>query len=156
MKKVFRKLLRFFDQAHNLWRWFPIIWKDKDWDHHFIFEMLKFKLNNVADQFESTQYFAGYKREVQRIRLCIKLIESIQSEKYEMEAYSDLLTHDDVEKYLEAHKSTTFKVLTNKKYQWYCTDNRNLVAMNVGIYKHQQAKRILFTILEQYIERWWE
>lgn len=155
MKKIFKKLLRFFDRAHNLWRWFPIIWKDKDWDHHFIFEILKFKLNNVADQLESTQWFVGYEREVQRIRLCIRLIELIQNEKYEIEAY-DARMSNGVEKYLNAHKNTTFKVLINKKHQRYHNDNRNLVAINVGIYKHQQAKRILFTMLERYIEHWWE
>ena len=147
---------RLLDRLHNVWRWLPIIWRDKDWDHAFIFEILKFKLNNVADQFESTKWFVGHEREVQRIRLCVKLIEAIQEDKYQTEAYTDLLTHSDVEKYLESHKNTTLKVLTNKKYQWYRNDNRNLVAINVGIYKHQQAKRILFTMLERYIEHWWE
>lgn len=36
----------------NLWKWFPIIWKDRDWDDHFIFEVLKFKIKNTADLFE--------------------------------------------------------------------------------------------------------
>ena len=146
---------RLLDRLHNVWRWLPIIWRDKDWDHHFIFEILKFKLNNVANQLESTQWFVGYEREVQRIRLCVKLIEAIQDEKYQIEAH-DARMSNRVEKYLDAHKSTTFKVLTNKKHQQYRNGNRNLIAMNVGIYKHQQAKRILFTMLERYIEHWWE
>lgn len=152
---MFRPLLRLLDRLHNVWRWLPIIWKDRDWDHHFIFEILKFKLNNVANQLESTQWFVGYEREVQRIRLCIRLIELIQDEKYQIDAH-DARMSNKVEKYLDTHKSTTFKVLTNKKYQQYRNGNRNLIAMNVGIYKHQQAKRILFTMLERYIEHWWE
>ena len=28
----------------NLWKWLPVIWKDRDWDTHFIYELLKKKL----------------------------------------------------------------------------------------------------------------
>ena len=28
--------------VQNLYKWFWIIWKDRDWDHHYIFEVLKF------------------------------------------------------------------------------------------------------------------
>jgi hypothetical protein len=34
------KIKQFFRNIHNLIRWFPIIWKDRDWDDHFIFEIL--------------------------------------------------------------------------------------------------------------------
>jgi len=28
----------------NLWRWFPVIWKDRDWDHGYLSRILEFKL----------------------------------------------------------------------------------------------------------------
>ena len=86
------------------------------------------------------------------MRTCIKLIELIQSNYYEIEAYD----RENIEEYLVKYKNTTLKVLTNEKHQIFPNDNRNTVAMNVGIYKHQQAKKLLFTILERYVEHWWE
>ena len=46
----------------NLWKWLPIIWKDRDRDDHFIFEVLKFKIKNTADYTEKKQRFVGWER----------------------------------------------------------------------------------------------
>ena len=32
----------------NLWRWFPVIWKVRDYDGHYIFEMIRVKLQHQA------------------------------------------------------------------------------------------------------------
>jgi hypothetical protein len=152
MKQITRRITRFLDSLYNLWRWFPIIWNDRDWDHYFIFEMLKFKLKNMSNSFEHNDWYVGNERDVERMRTCVKLIELIQSDYYETEVHD----HKNVEEYLAKYKNVTLKVLTNKKYQIFSNKNRNTVAMNVGLYKHQQAKKVLFTILERYIENWWE
>jgi hypothetical protein len=152
MKRIVRRITRFLDRLHNLWRWFPIIWNDRDWDDYFIFEVLKFKLKNMSDSFERNDWYVGNEQDVKKMRTCIKLIELVQSSYYETEAYD----HENVEEYLAKYENATLKVLTDKKYQIFPNENRNTVAMNVGLYKHQQAKRILFTMLERYIEHWWE
>lgn len=152
MKRITRRINRFLDRLYNLWRWFPIIWNDRDWDDYFIFEVLKFKLKNVSDSFERNDWYVGNEQDVKKMRTCIKLIELVQSSYYETEVYD----HENVEEYLAKYKNATLRILTNKKYQIFPNENRNTVAMNVGIYKHQQAKKILFTILERYIEYWWE
>jgi len=152
MKRITRRINRFLDRLYNLWRWFPIIWNDRDWDDYFIFEVLKFKLKNMSDSFERNDWYVGNEQDVKKMRTCIKLIELVQSSYYETEVYD----HENVEEYLAKYKNATLRILTNKKYQIFPNENRNTVAMNVGIYKHQQAKKILFTILERYIEYWWE
>jgi hypothetical protein len=152
MKRITRRINRFLDSLHNLWKWFPIIWNDRDWDHYFIFEVLKFKLKNMSDSFERNDWYVGNEQDIKKMRTCIKLIELVQSSYYETEVYD----HENVEEYLAKYKNATLRVLTNKKYQIFPNENRNGVAMNVGLYKHQQAKRILFTTLERYIENWWE
>jgi hypothetical protein len=152
MKRITRRINRFLDSLHNLWKWFPIIWNDRDWDDYFIFEVLKFKLKNMSDSFERNDWYVGNEQDVKKMHTCIKLIELVQSSYYETEVYD----HENVEEYLAKYKNATLRVLTNKKYQIFPNENRNTVAMNVGLYKHQQAKKVLFTILERYIENWWE
>ena len=29
----------------SLWKWLPVIWKDRQWDHQFIYEVIKHKLH---------------------------------------------------------------------------------------------------------------
>ena len=91
MKKIYIEIRYFFRQLFigfkNLWKWFPIIWNDRDRDDAFIFYTLKFKLQNTADELERAAFFVGYEHEVSRIRMCIKLINLIQEEYYSMEFF---------------------------------------------------------------------
>ena len=38
------KIKSFIISIKNLIKWFPIIWKDRDWDDHYIWEIMKNKL----------------------------------------------------------------------------------------------------------------
>ena len=72
----------------NLWKWLPIVWKDRDWDYHFIFEVLKFKIKNTAKYTEKKQRFVGWEKEVRYMKICETLIDRIQTEYYQTE-YQD-------------------------------------------------------------------
>jgi hypothetical protein len=38
----------FLHSVKNLWTWLPIIWKDRGWDHSYIYQILAFKLRQQA------------------------------------------------------------------------------------------------------------
>ncbi len=69
----------------NLIRWFPVIWKDRDWDDHYIWEILKFKLKNQAKYIGDRDIHTSAKYDAQRMMLCVRLIDKIQEEYYSME-----------------------------------------------------------------------
>ena len=49
-KEYFRIPVRdFLTGISNLWKWLPIIWKDRDWDKHYIMEIFIFKLKRNRD-----------------------------------------------------------------------------------------------------------
>lgn len=37
-------IIQFIEGVENIIKWIPTIYKDKNWDKHFIFEIIKFKL----------------------------------------------------------------------------------------------------------------
>lgn len=43
----------FWYGLENLWRWFPVIWNDRDWDHHFLLKILETKLDHMETFFNS-------------------------------------------------------------------------------------------------------
>lgn len=49
MKNILYNVKRFISNIKNVIRWLPVIWKDRDWDDYYIFEVLKFKLKNQAE-----------------------------------------------------------------------------------------------------------
>lgn len=82
--KWFYKVLRFFDGIWaglvNLVIWLPIIWKDRQFDHAYLYTVLRHKLRLMEKFFDSNNTWSvGAKRHVKDIRiariLCDRLIE---------------------------------------------------------------------------------
>jgi hypothetical protein len=159
----------------NLYKWFPIVWKDRDWDDHFIFEALKFKLKNTANYFEEKQRFVGWEDEVKYIRICEKLITRIQDDYYQMEytdyvnmefdlipisntdrfEYKSTVTENNLNKYFALYPKTKKKTLSSDKYKSYVSTDTGL-ALAMGIERHLKARKLLFKIMEEKIEGWWD
>ena len=159
----------------NLYKWFPIVWKDRDWDDHFIFEALKFKLKNTANYFEEKQRFVGWEDEVKYIRICEKLIKRIQDDYYQTEymdyvnmefdlipisntdrfEYKSTVTENNLNKYFALYPKTKKKTLSSDKYKAYVSTDTGL-ALAMGIERHLKARKLLFKIMEEKIEGWWD
>lgn len=164
----------------NIWRWLPIVWKDRDWDDYYIFEVLKFKIKNTRDLTEKNQRFVGWESQVRYMRICEKLITLIQDEYYSHEHFdyydnkfsfekikgsdnfemkSEVL-RDDLQSYINKYPNTKRLVINHPKYSKFTnsmsevTDSRLAIVM--GMARHEKSKKLLFKILEQKIENWWD
>ena len=186
--KIGYKVRGFFTSVGNLIKWFPVIWKDRDWDDHYIFEVFKFKLEKQAKYIKEKGFHTNSDLDAKRMMLCVKLMEKVQEEFYVMEYmdYEDkdflfVPTGDDIEDDLSGYYMETRlkkenlndffkkyplvykKIITNKKYHIFKMDNEDLtsyevksrIALNIGRYNHERARKLLFKILSENIERWW-
>jgi hypothetical protein len=108
----------------NLYKWFWIIWKDRDWDHYYIFQVLKFKLEKQAKHLGERNWHESSKRDAEIMMTCVRLINKLQNEEY-YEAYYDS------------------KPMNNEM-------------MHKCLVQHSKAKRLLFRIMEEKIESWWD
>lgn len=169
-----------YRSVKNVFRWLPVIWKDRDWDDHFIFEILKTKLKHQAKYIGDRDHHTRAKYDAQRMRLCIRLIEKIQDEFYSGE-YMDYHQSDynwlDVEdkpdckqleiieksenydEYFAQHKAAIRKILANKNLQTFELNNDNYkqrLAMNLSHYNEKRAQDLLFNILNRNIRGWWD
>ena len=61
----------------NLWHWFPVIWRDRNWDHVWILVMLVRKLRLTAQHIEHHQNYEGWEPDGARIRQCARLFERV-------------------------------------------------------------------------------
>jgi len=159
----------------NLWKWFPVIWKDRDWDDFYIFEVLKHKIKNTADYTEKKQRFVGWENEVRYMRICVKLIEKLQDEYYQHEyweyydieskftpiegtdtfEWSSTPTRDDLKTYISMYPHAYRRLMEDKILHNYKNGDQS-IALGMGIIRHRKAKKLLFKILENRIEYWWD
>jgi hypothetical protein len=108
----------------NLYKWFRVIWNDRDWDHHYIFQVLKFKLEKQANHLAENGFHNNAQRDAELMMTCVRLIDKLQNEYY----------------YDELCKSGV----------------RSSEAVKNVIAKHNKAKRLLFKIMNDRIEEWWD
>jgi hypothetical protein len=167
---------RFVEGGKNLWKWFPIIWKDRDYDHDFIFEILKFKLHNMANRFEETNRFVDSTKQASKIRTCERLIQRLQDGYYsfEMHDYWDTKmrmeriknstnrslefddVRDDLHLYLAKYPNDTRRALKSNYLKDIKEPTNKQIAIVVSRFREDRAKTLLFKIMDRNIFSWWD
>lgn len=157
----------------NLIRWFPTIWKDRDWDDYFLFELLQRKLKHQAKHIRESDFHREAKRDAEIIETCIRLITLVQSEEYNMEymdyykddfdfvdsdtpSYKELKiteVSENLDEYFAKRKSAYRYVLKHGGIVG--NDTKKHIAISMSHYTHNRARKILFRLLERNVERWW-
>jgi hypothetical protein len=161
------KIKNFFKGISNLWKWRKIIWKDRDWDETFLIDILSLKLQNIANYFENKTNTNGYdfhnnEYKAQRIRTILKLMDRVYDGYYESEYFEKL------EKIYGPYEFEFVKV-DNEKYEiqrvWennYSERELSEISkieyrlMNESKNKQEKAHRLLWKMIEFYIQTWWE
>lgn len=175
-----RLIKRFIGNVYNLIRWFPVIWKDRDWDDYYIWEILKFKLKNQAKYIGDSDTHTRAKYNAEKMMLCVRLIDKVQDEYYLMEHmdyhesdYNWLDIEDEpdykeleivevserYDEYFNQHRAAVRKILANKEHQIFeLTEEeyKKRLAMNLSHYNEKRAQDILFRLLNRDIRGWWD
>jgi hypothetical protein len=173
---------KYFKQGiKNIWYWFPIIWKDRNWDDHYIFEILKHKLKAQAKYIGKRDFHTRAQLDAKRMRLCIELINKVQEEEYSseyMDYHRDRVWFTDCEDRPGSSLYNTEEIW--EKYDDYFAkypliykrvmkgegvftlngrdekDMKGIIAMNIGHINQQRAQDLLFKILNENINGWWD
>ena len=168
----------------NLWYWFPVIWKDRNWDDHYIFEVMMHKLKAQAKYIGDRDWHTRSKRDAEIMMTCVRLMKLVKEEHYSSE-YMDYHTtkhwfepisdkegsnlwksrqlSENFDDFFKKYPLSYKKVLADKKLQIFGiepkddeTDAKQRIAMNIGRYNHIKARKLLFKLMEENIEGWWD
>lgn len=71
----------------NLIIWFPIIWKDRQWDHGFLFVMLHKKLTLMEKFFRKDGIHVDHEKDADKIKFAIKVLDRIIKDEYYINAH---------------------------------------------------------------------
>lgn len=147
----------------NIFRWIPVIYKDRDWDQSYIFNILKFKLTKHADCLEKRKFYVGVEYDVSRMRLCINLIDKINEEYYSQKLYykhcekwgKTIFNFTPSEKEgLNNLDITHEKVITPEDKEQERKESSEMYQK--GQEMEAKAQRLLFELLDMHIQRWWD
>jgi len=172
----------FFLRVFNLIRWFPIIWKDKDWDDWYIFNILQTKLKHQAEYIGKKDRHTRAQYDAQRMMTCVRLIDKIKEESYagEYMEFHDLKFSSTKIENTNSYQMnvTTIRECFNDYFLMYPsdykrvvvkgegrldvskavdeTDRKERIASNMSHNRQTRAQRLLFQLLDKHIQGWWD
>lgn len=162
----------------NLWYWLPIIWKDRNWDHSYILGIVKHKLEAQAEYVGKYGKHVNNWRDERDMMICVRLIDKLNEDYYlveymdyhktkhwfepceDKEGYSTWESRQIEENFDDYFKKypLIYKRVMNGE-GWLKIEDENdkeRIASNIAHINHERARKLLFKIMEQKIERWWD
>lgn len=108
----------------NLYRWRKVIYRDKDFDHWYIYEILKTKLEFQAEFLRKNGMHEAANNDVAKIKECIGLIDKVQHEYYidEFLRSKEPWSKDSSDQAIENHNNARkelFKLLEENIEDWW-------------------------------------
>jgi hypothetical protein len=157
----------FYRRVRNVFRWIPIIWKDRDYDDSYITEILIKKLEFTRDFYLSDKaYSAEAEKVAEEIQEAIDRLHMTRDswEFYEQPA------HDIIEEKwgkttfefipledrpgLNEMVSKTEKVVTPEDKEQYSEDFRK--AMKTARKEYMKDKKEAYKFIAKHIDGWWD
>ena len=163
----------------NLWKWLPIVWKDRDWDYRYLITVLEFKLNKQSEYIGSKDRHTRAKRDSEVMMTCVRLLNKFGNEYYSSEYADYFKSEHKFVKYDEKYFTVDSKIVIEdfddyfKKYPLihkrvlngegpYPLDGddeksvKKSIAMNIANVNHNRVRKLVFKIMENNIEKWWD
>ena len=170
----------FIRGVKNLWKWLPVVWKDRDWDPSYIYKILQFKLEQQAYGIGSRDIHMNAKRDAELMLLCARLCYIQQEDLYESEylGYLDqkheFIPTDETQKWYTIESTTVednldeyfalypsqYKRALQGKIAWWGNktdpEDRKALAICIAWNNQERSRKLLFKILEERIGNWWD
>jgi hypothetical protein len=163
----------------NIIYWLPIIWKDRHWDHGYIFTILQHKLKAQSKEIGGKDRHTRAQYDSKKMNLCVNLIQKLQDDFYEME-YMDYAKNrhwfepcndgtgnstweseniwEEYDQYFRKYPNIHRRVLNGEGFSSIKgrEDDKHFVAMSIAHMNQDRAHKLLFKILERDVQRWWD
>lgn len=137
------RIREFFRSIKNLIVWFPVIWKDRQWDSWYIEELLLKKITLMRDSTQKRQFYIGWENEVKWMNYCIYLLTMLTKSKYWEDEFDGKIPSNN------GLSSRSIKILGF--YQ------SSLPSMGYyGDYWEEKARRLFWKIFIWRYEHWWD
>lgn len=162
----------FIRGIQNLIHWLPVIWKDRHWDDHYIFELLKHKIKLQRKYIVDSNRHTRVNIDNRDMTIVLNLIERIQDDYYALECYEyenskfkfepngdegyvmekDLIS-ENYDAYLKKYRTSVRAVM---KKDMETTIDKHKLCFWVAQHNQQKAHNLLFRILNERLTWWWD
>ena len=172
-KSLHWRIRYFITGVKNIFRWAPTLYQDKDWDSWYIYNILQKKIEYQRKEIINANRHTDIDRDNRDMTIALNLLERVKDDYYGMEHVDYSKTEFDFipvegnsnlkemkmtvlsenyDEFLKKYPSSVRKVLKEKGNDL----EKDVLCVYVAIHNQEKARKLLFKLLEQKIERWWD
>jgi hypothetical protein len=166
------RIREFLTNCHNIIRWTPTLWKDRDFDEWYILNILQKKIEFQRKEIIYANRSTSVGIDNRDMTIVLNLIERVKEEYYGSEYldYSETkFRFEDIEdkpecytleedviserydEFLNKYRATVRKVLKDKEGL-----NKKDLCFWVSHYNSEKANNLLYRVLKERMRRWWD
>lgn len=141
----------FIRSLKNLWVWFPIIWKDRNWDYYYFFVLLEKKLKLMKEQFEKECKYMDVDEVVEEINVVLEPLHRLVVDDYISDEWNEYhKKHPNESKFVKDEVTGLYTVVNN---------NIDKEKLNALFEKEQHLKKddleFVFNTIKEKVLGWW-
>ncbi len=153
MKRLFYQVKHGIE---NLIIWFPIIWKDRDFDYAYLLDIAIFKTKKMLSFFESKKCMTDWneeysKKDLDALKKLIPLLEYIRDEKYKDDAFEGHYKKFPVSfDFLEENGNKVMSPMTKEERKSFRQ------AMKISESNYRKAMKEMDNFVLNHLRGWWD
>jgi len=164
----------FIQGVHNILRWIPTLYRDKDWDDYYITKLLQKKIEHQREHLVQQNRHTLIDYDNFWMTVVLNLIEREHEEYYNLEIYDHYQTDikfvpvpdgegytleqtyvsGDINNYVEKYKGVAKRIM--KLYPEVSFINPEVLARYIGSYNQKRCRDLIFEILKRKSAGWWD
>lgn len=146
----------------NFWKWKGVIWKDRNYDYHYLLNVMRFKIQDMLNEYNRVNRYIGQEKDKQSLQTCLYLLNRLVDQNYGENVF-----------YFHDRKWGEIKVdweeTDNSDMLTLVTDRDNIVTEEdkekerkefLRLIKHEnylerQDIEYLFKLMSKHVRKWW-
>lgn len=170
-KHLHWRIRNFFIGCKNIIKWAPTLFNDRDWDQYHIYTILQKKIEFQRKEIVYSNRSTRVWQDNRDMTIILNLLQRVKNGFYESE-HTDYyeskvefipvegknlkkmkleVTSERYDEYLNKYKSSVRKVLKEENNL-----DKDTLCMLVARHNQEKARKLLFNMLNEKIERWWD
>jgi len=142
----------------NIIKWFPIIWKDRNFDEYYLLQILYKKFESMEDLHRNHGHLVRSKETANQLKKAMELCRRMIDNPYwEETGYDERWEYEPLQhipEYGSDGKIKWYKVVFPEKSNEEELDWNNCIELEKEKYKNDKTE--LFNIMKNHIDEWWD
>lgn len=148
------RLRNFYYTLRRVWKWLPILWRDRDWDYHFILDIWIAKLRFTREHLDIVRRHVEWKKDVRSLRETEKVLERLKDrDKYVEKDYREYHKKYPV-KWVKKGEIVKAEDVGKQNLKKRSRDMREIMKKQKRLVR--EDTRLLAKLLENHLYSWWD